>query len=636
VFAILPPAAFLMIFILYWNLKHQESWRRVFLRTAILWGAYLVLSTEFLSLFHAVTRSSLVVAWLVPSLAAATVLIRRHGAGGGLQLPHPVFSKNPLDWLLLGGLLFVLGITALVAWLAPPQTWDSLNYHLPRVAYWAENRSVWNYATGIDWQNSMTPGAEFAVLHFYVLAGSDRLANMVQWLAMLGSLVGVSWVARQLGANRLGQFLAMIIAATTPTGIVQVSSTMTDFVVAFWVLCAASEVLCMVEKKPDKDMIGYASLAAGLALLTKPTAVPYLLPFAGWAAWLLFRRLPFRQALSQAGAALVLVLLLNIGHLVRNQTLYGNPISGEDRIAMQANQMMNWKGMLSNVLRNAGLHAGTPKQAVNQWVFDQVSTLHGWLKIELNDPRTTLHGEYNPIGGFALHEDVVGNLAHGLLILATSAVILIGAKKAGRLSVIYLLGVVATFFLFSLFFKWQIFGARYHQPFFLLFAPLISLAAVRFLPFTGSRLLGAALLVAAYPWLFSINSRPLIPIQGRSYTESILTASRQSLYFANAKNLERPYRDMTDLIRQANCSQVGVMLSGNSAEYPVWVLLGAPRQDLLIEWIVGGDRYQRYEDSDFHACAIICEDCPAEWTTLRDLPIQYDDQSYRLYLQGEP
>lgn len=64
-----------------------------------------------------------------------------------------------------------------------------------------------------------------------------------------------------------------------------------------------------------------------------------------------------------------------------------------------------------------------------------------------------------------------------------------------------------------------------------------------------------------------------------------------------------------------------MMLSGNSAEYPFWVLLGAPRKDLLIEWIVGGDLYQHYKDPNFHPCAIICESCPVEWDMLRGLPV---------------
>ena len=53
----------------------------------------------------------------------------------------------------------------------------------------------------------MPPGAELTILQFYVLAGGDRLANFVQWFAMVGSLLGTSLVAAQLGAGRAGQLL---------------------------------------------------------------------------------------------------------------------------------------------------------------------------------------------------------------------------------------------------------------------------------------------------------------------------------------------------------------------------------------------------------------------------------------------
>ena len=97
--AIFPIAAFLSTFFLYCSLHPELSWRRTFLRTAILWGTYLVVSTELLSLLGAITRLTLVVAWLIPLLAGAALILRQRKAGAGLHLPHPGFSRNPLDWL---------------------------------------------------------------------------------------------------------------------------------------------------------------------------------------------------------------------------------------------------------------------------------------------------------------------------------------------------------------------------------------------------------------------------------------------------------------------------------------------------------------------------------------------------------
>lgn len=634
--ALLPIAAFLTAFVLLYNLDPQQDWRRAFLRTAVLWGSYLILATEMLSLFRAVTPSGLSIAWMLPLLLCAVWLAGSRLTGKRILLPGLPRPSHWLDWVLSAGLVTVLGITALTAWLAPPQTWDALNYHLPRVAHWAQEHAVRHFTTGIEVQDSMPPGAEMIILNFYVLLRGDRLATFVEWFAMFGSLIGASWLAKQLGADRLGQFLAAIITAAIPMGIVQASSTMTDYVVAFWVVCAVAEVLWMRSEGVKGDTILFTSLAAGLALVTKPTAAAFLLPFALLAGFILLRRLGLMRSLGWFVAALVLVLVLNAGYLTRNYLTYGNPISNQERIDKQVNELMTVPGMFSNVLRNAGLHLGTPKQAVNQWIYDQVARIHAWLGVDINDPRTTLHGLYNPIGGFTTAEDVVGNLLHMCLIVLTFFAALLAFKRLGSFTLVYVLLVTATFFLFSLFFKWQIFGTRYHMPFFVLFAPAIGLALARLLPANLARLGCILLLLAASPWLFSINSRPLIPIPGRSYVGSILTTQRQALYFANGPHLEQPYTAMTERINAAGCSSVGIMLSGGNAEYPLWVLLGAPRDSLDVEWIVSGSPSDKYSQPGFQPCAIICQKCSDDWLTLRGLPIAYEDGDYRLYLKRYP
>jgi hypothetical protein len=67
------------------------------------------------------------------------------------------------------------------------------------------------------------PLAEYAIMHFNLLWGSDRFVNFVEFFAMLGSIVGTSLIARQLGAGRRGQALAAIIAATIPEGVLEAS-----------------------------------------------------------------------------------------------------------------------------------------------------------------------------------------------------------------------------------------------------------------------------------------------------------------------------------------------------------------------------------------------------------------------------
>jgi hypothetical protein len=55
-----------------------------------------------------------------------------------------------------------------------------MSYHLARVAHWGQNHTVAFYPTHIVRQLYQPPWAEYAMLHLYILAGGDRLANLVQ------------------------------------------------------------------------------------------------------------------------------------------------------------------------------------------------------------------------------------------------------------------------------------------------------------------------------------------------------------------------------------------------------------------------------------------------------------------------
>ena len=108
---------------------------------------------------------------------------------------------------------------------------------------------------------------------------------MVQWLSMAGSLLGVSLVAKQLGANSSQQVVVAVFAGTLPMGILQATSTQNDYVVGFWLICFVHFGLQLISLKswdealPDSLKTG---IALGLAVATKGTAYVFALPFALW------------------------------------------------------------------------------------------------------------------------------------------------------------------------------------------------------------------------------------------------------------------------------------------------------------------------------------------------------------------
>jgi len=534
--------------------------------------------------------------------------------------------------MLFIGIIGILIITALVAWITPPQTWDSLNYHMPRVAHWAQQQAVRHYATGIEVQNNMPPGAEMLALHVYVLSGGDQWVNFVQWLAMLGSLIGVSLIAKQLGAGRGGQLFAAVFAATLPMGIAQSSSTMTDYVVAFWMVAVASEMLLLWKEGVTWERIAFISLSAGLAILTKPTAFAYLLPFACVAAWAVVRTKNPGRIIRLALFALILIAILTVGHFARNQSLYGHPIGPQDRFDQHANQLLNLRGLFSNTIRNISLHIRTPCPYVNKAFALGIQWLHQGLGLDVNDPRTTASGLFK-ISFPSTHEILSGNPLQALLI-ALALIALIWRQKSMPGILLGYAGIVfATSIVFSFLFKWLIFGSRLHLPFFILFAPIIGCLVEPMKAGRIVRWIGVILLLGSLPWLIGLDSRPLIPLKGRSLVGSILVEPQVNLLFANGLYLLEPSRDIILAIEQSACSEVGLMLAGNGVEYTFWDMLGAPNTDVRLEWIVRGTPSERFLDEGFAPCAVICENCQADPESFRNLPKALERAPYRLYLR---
>ncbi len=617
--ALLPILAFTCISIYLKNRNPSDPTRRVILHSAIWFGVYLVLAMEVLSVFHWVTVVGLAVTWIVPIGVFASWVWQMKKTGVRLAIPAFSFPKSWWDRFIFLIICTVLVVTALVAWVTPPQTWDSLTYHLSRVAHWAQDRSIWHYATGIDRQTSMPPGAEEFILNTYVLTLSDRLAAFPQWFSMLGSLIGVSLIAYHLGAKSAGQWLAVGFAVTIPIGIAESSSTINDYVATFWVVCVVEEYLAYYKHDENQSLV-YISLAGGLALLTKPVVLPFLIPFALGLAYLLVKRHGLITLIKWGGVAVLAISLINSGYLTRNIITYGalsNPVDFENHY----NQLHTLPGFIATLLKNIGMQVGLPHMGEFNYAWNRlILSIVVKLGLDINDPRMTAVGYFN-VNAPTTSEVSASNPYHAYLIFAMLLMMFFMIKKLGKSLVIYGLLVLLTFLLFSFMYKWNAFGTRYSLAFFVLFTPVAGIIFERLDRYKPGYLITALLLVGSFPLLFNMDSRPVIVAPGSDTTrKSIFFDTRQDLYFANALSEREVYTRFTDTIKSEGCSDVGLMLKGDDPEYLVWVLMGAPRTAVRIEWIVSGPT-RRYSSPDFKPCAIICRGCTLDQSPLRGLEI---------------
>jgi hypothetical protein len=572
---LLPILCFFFLLIAFARRPGAGGWRPASLRAAVAWGAGVAVLTEALGGFHLLTAPALAAAWGAAALAAAAAAFRSAG-----PLPaRPAWRPGRFELACAAAIAAVAAVTGLVACLAAPNNSDSMTYHLARVAHWAENRSVAFYPTPILRQLHMPPLAEFIILHFQVLSGGDRFANLVQWFSMAGSVLGVSLLARRLGAGPRGQVLAAVFCATLPAGILQASSTQNDYVTAFWLVCLA-HALFEWRDRPGWGRALFAGAALGLALLTKGTAYLLAAPLvAGFLADSV--RGPVRRSvLAAAPLALGVALALNAPHYLRNQALYGSPLGpgGEGEPGDQlsyANAGHSPAILASNVVRNLALHVGTPWRDVNLALTDAIRAGYTRLGLDPDDPRCTWGGTHFRLTRLAWDEDTTGNLPQ-LLLFAGTAVLAGAWRRLARPRAALALGlaVLLGFGLFCGLLRWGPWHARLHLPLFVLAAAVAGAVWER-LPAWAQAGAALALLGWAVPFLLLNNTRPLLG------PDSVVTARRGEVYFRRRPDLQADYDGARDVLRAQGLARAALLVGGNDWEYPFWALLRGCRLELV-------------------------------------------------------
>jgi 4-amino-4-deoxy-L-arabinose transferase-like glycosyltransferase len=612
---------------LYFSLRH--SWhddRRVqALMALVASGCVLTAITEFLSLGRALSFGPLLAAWTFAALVCAAIAAwtwRRRAPAVPTARQQALGGLSPYDIGLLACLLLIVVPTGLIAMTAEPNNWDSMTYHLSRVMHWIQDRSVAMYPTHCLRQLHQNPWAESAILNLMVLGGDDRLANLVQWLSMIGSLVGVSLLARQFGSGSHAQVLAAVVCATIPMGILQSTSTQTDYVLSFWLVCFALFALRFNDTAHAPRMAAALAMggALGLAILTKATAYLFAFPFLMWVAFAVLRARDVRRAWYLV-LAMLLTLAVNIGHYARSYELFGNPLGpGRESPEMVfANETFSVASLASNVLRNVAVNLSTPSDRANRRIEQTVLGAHRALGIAPDDPRTTWFGTKFRIRPILFHEDLDGSGLHVLLILAVIVLFAIrprGPPDAAK----YGLCLIAGFLLFCAIAKWQPWISRLQLPLFVLWSPLIGIFFARACARWFTTLAAVLLVAAAFPWVVGNLTRPLVgPVR-------VTATSAIDQLFINRPDMKAPYIGAAHALAAMDCHEVGIDLGGDDWEYPLWTLLerqGA--QAIRIEHVNVPNVSARLQGPDqpggpFRPCALfrVADDPPALFTLGED------------------
>lgn len=243
-----------------------------------------------LSLVHQVAPLPLVLSHLV---LLGVVLASRPSRRG--RVSHfPRLPAQLRSWsMVLPVVLLVLVLLSAVRY--APNNLDALNYHLTRVAFWMEHRSIALYETPTLQQNVHAAGAEYLLLILQSISNSDRLSGLLQLACGVLVACAAPALARLGGAPvRLARW-AWVFPITMPMAILQATTAQNDLVAAALAVACIAALLPFLHRgehrTPSWSDAAIAGLVLGAAVTTKLTAAMAALPFLVFAGAIQLARL---------------------------------------------------------------------------------------------------------------------------------------------------------------------------------------------------------------------------------------------------------------------------------------------------------------------------------------------------------
>ncbi|HEY8563645.1 MAG TPA: glycosyltransferase family 39 protein [Pyrinomonadaceae bacterium] len=564
-FIVLIPVFYVLLWTFFASRQPEKNLRATFLKTTLLIFAFAAAATEILSLFRSITADSLIFVWLAANLALFIDVRRkiRFSPRRALADFREKIAEIPVFYLSL--LILIYSVILVLALFSPPNTHDSMTYHLARVANWIQFGAVEFYPTAIIRQLYQPPLAEYALLHLQLLSGGDYFANLLQWFSLVSIGVVVSLITREFGQDFKTQTLAALLSALLPAAIVQGSSTQNDLIAALFILAFFYWWTRAVKSNSRADFL-WTGIALGLAVLTKGTAYIFCLPIGVIFTGLHFYKHPGRWlSARRLAAVLIIAVVFNIGHYARNYRLFGAPVSTAGDAVR--NESLTPKMFFANLARNYAIHLGTYSEDLRLTLEEAMRTAFG---DELKNPASTWSANVFRVT-YSTHEDLTGNLIHTLLLTLLLPLVFFFRNEEKSLIRAAAFSVFFGFVLFSLLLKWQIYGSRLQIPLFFLGCALSAACLARFLPRTITPVLVIAFIFSLPP-LFLAEPRGVLTDDFRF---GLTDGTRREKFFRNSGDSEALFTEAADFVKEQKSAPeaVGLMLNVNDLEYPLWFLL---------------------------------------------------------------
>ncbi|MEY4488646.1 MAG: hypothetical protein RIQ79_1154 [Verrucomicrobiota bacterium] len=548
----------------------------------------LIFITEAFGYLHRLNVGWLAVTWTAGTAFALLYLWKEWRHAGALRQNALKRLRSVAAWRPAGlpaavetiTITFALGATGLIAWLAPPNTYDAMTYQLPRVMHWLQQGTLEHFPTSNVRQISYGPGASYWHTHLWTLFDGDAGANLPQWFAYLGCGIALSlWMKRFFPAQAVR--FAVMIGLTLPMAVLQASSAQTDLQVACWLLIGL--LFLSARDATAFPRAAFGGLACGLAIITKPSAALCVVPIACLALGLCVRRRGWRAGLTACSLWVCGSLLVCAPHFVRNTRAFGSPLGDNAGTVIST---------ASPLLAAANAIKWLTLNLPCEPLWNGTASLLQALGIDPNNPDISfLNLNYAPAPRHVVDrlllpdEDFVSYATTltllGLMWLAKRSAanhplqIKTTRLRHHPLWARWLVALLAALALHFLLLKWQYWGNRLILPCALLILPALAVMTEAYLrPRIRVAVAGICLLQTSALLTFSLN-HPLVTLPAKwNFTGSIpplLSTTRTERFYSGYNREAAPMaRELVARARSGQWHRVGLIVGTDYPEYVLW------------------------------------------------------------------
>ncbi|MFI3175916.1 MAG: glycosyltransferase family 39 protein [Eubacteriales bacterium] len=587
--------------LLYYGQDRECGCATAVVRTLVVWQFILLCMVQGLSAITQLHWTGLFVCYATVDLAL--LLYHRKQK---VKCWNPL--RNVKEWI--DPYVVLLFLTWLIAFVIAvihiPYNWDSMTYHLPRIAHWVQNESVQHFASNDDRLIASPVLAAYTNLCSFLWFGQEvRVLNLLQCFAYGVNAYLVYGIAVIIGAKKKYAYVATLLFLTMPIAFAEATTTQVDHYSTMWLLCFAYLLIpfwqteqIRMNKKTIKEIV-YLALCASFAYLAKPSvgfAIVILL--IGLLVSCIQRKDDIITLIKLAVVAGVAILVPILPEWIRNLASYGS-ISVEQVGSRQLVGTILPHYLFINWLKNITFNlAPIFPEAIQYKIEDGLESLANGIGVDFNHESIAEGGMNFSYHTFRTYNcDVAVNVVVAILALICCIILCIRFQKLTKIQRYYSITAMVSFGVFCVALRWESFVTRYMLSYLALLCPMIVIVIQQCIAsrreVVHRSIIGILVVVSglffADQVVYSYEDGPTYEISG---------------YFTMGQPyLLGEYIELEEYVSQMGYETYGILMKDGMYEYPLWRAID--NQESEIRHIMVESTLSQYEDASYIPDCII-------------------------------